>query len=61
MARNDRAPGDGDGDGVRELDDFEVIAERQRVMAALAALTDHYRALNREISTRETLAWMLAR
>ena len=46
---------------VSGMDDFEVIAERQRVMATLAALTDRYRELNREITTRETLRWMLAR
>jgi hypothetical protein len=43
------------------MDDFQVIAERRRVMANLAALTDQYRALNQEISRRETLKWMLAR
>jgi hypothetical protein len=43
------------------MDDFEVIAERRRVMATLAALTDQYRALNQEISRRESLQWMLAR
>jgi hypothetical protein len=46
---------------VSGMDDFEVIAERRRVMAALAALTDRYRELNHEITTRETLNWMLAR
>ena len=46
---------------VSGMDDFEVIAERQRVMATLVALTDRYRVLNREISTRENLKWMLAR
>lgn len=46
---------------VRELDDLAVIAERQRVMAALASLTSRYRALNHEMNTRETLKWMLAR
>jgi len=30
-------------------------------MAALAALTDQYRALNQEITRRETLRWMLGR
>jgi hypothetical protein len=45
---------------VSQMDDFEVIAERRHLMTALAALTDRYRALNREISTRETLKWMLA-
>jgi hypothetical protein len=43
------------------MDDFQVIAERRRVMATLAALTDQYRALNHEITTRESLQWMLAR
>ena len=47
-------------DDVNRMDDFQVIAERQRVMAALAALTDKYRALNHEISRRDTLKWMLA-
>jgi hypothetical protein len=46
---------------VSRMDDFQVIAERQRVMTALAALTDQYRTLNQEISRRETLQWMLAR
>jgi hypothetical protein len=40
------------------LDDFQVITERQRVMAALTALTDQYRALNQEINRRESLQWM---
>jgi hypothetical protein len=43
------------------MDDFQVIAERQRVMTALADLTDQYRALNQEIQRRETLKWMTAR
>jgi hypothetical protein len=42
------------------MDDFEVIAERQRIMANLAVLTDRYRELNREIGKRETLKWMTA-
>jgi len=42
------------------LDDFEVVAERRRIMATLAALTDQYRELNHEINRRETLKWMLA-
>lgn len=46
---------------VSQMDDFEVVDERRRVAASLAALTDRYRVLNREISTRETLRWMLAR
>jgi hypothetical protein len=41
------------------LDDFQVIAERVRVMDALAALTDRYRQLNEEMTRRTTLAWML--
>jgi hypothetical protein len=45
---------------VSGMDDFEVIAERRSIAAALAALTDRYRLLNREISTRDTLKWMLA-
>jgi hypothetical protein len=45
---------------VSQMDDFAVIAERRSVAATLAALTDRYRALNHEISTRETLKWMLA-
>ena len=44
---------------VTRMDDFEVIAERQRVMASLAALTDQYRSLNHEIRRRESLRWML--
>jgi len=46
---------------VSRMDDFQVIAERRRVMANLAALTDQYRALNQEIQRRDTLKWMLAR
>jgi hypothetical protein len=45
---------------VSQLDDFEVIAERARVMKMMAALTDRYRQLNQEMSRRETLKWMLA-
>jgi hypothetical protein len=45
---------------VARLDDFEVIRERRNVMAALATLTDQYRALNHEMSTRQTLKWMVA-
>jgi hypothetical protein len=45
--------------GVGRMDDFEVVAERRRVMAALAARTDQYRALNQEIQRRESLRWML--
>ena len=46
---------------VSRMDDFQVIAERRRVMTALAALTDQYRELNQEINRRESLRWMLAR
>jgi hypothetical protein len=46
---------------VSRMDDFQVIAERQRIMANLAALTDRYRELNQEINRRDTLRWMLAR
>jgi hypothetical protein len=45
--------------GVTQLDDFEVLAERARVAQAIAALTDRYRDLNREMSRREALRWML--
>jgi hypothetical protein len=62
------APGQAGGHGqplgywdVTRMDDFQVIAERQRVMATLAALTDQYRELNQEVNRRETLKWMLAR
>ena len=53
-------PGDDDPDydpGL--LDDFEVLAERDRVAGMLAALTDRYRQLNHEMNRRETLRWML--
>jgi hypothetical protein len=43
-----------------DLDDFELIQERRRVQAALAFLTDKYKALNGEMTRRETLRWMLA-
>ena len=46
---------------VSRMDDFQVIAQRQRVMTALASLTDQYRELNQEINRRDTLRWMLAR
>ncbi len=42
-----------------ELDDFQVIAERLRVMDTIAALTDRYRKLNEEMSRRPALSWML--
>ena len=48
-----------DDDDVSRLDDFELIAERQRVIAALTALTDKYRRLNYEMTHRETLRWIL--
>jgi hypothetical protein len=51
---------DGHYDASR-MDDFEVIAERRRVMANLAALTDQYRELNQELQRRESLRWMVAR
>ena len=46
---------------VRGMDDFQVVAERRRVMATLAALTDQYRELNQELQRRESLRWMVAR
>lgn len=46
---------------VSAMDDFQVLAERRRVMANLAALTDRYRELNNELSRRDTLKWMLAK
>ncbi|MGH3245619.1 MAG: hypothetical protein ACRDOI_05305 [Trebonia sp.] len=45
---------------MNDMDDSEVVAERQRIAVALAALTDQYRALNQEMSRRKTLQWMLA-
>ena len=59
LSKNLAVP-DGRNDPSR-MDDFQVLAERQRVMAVLAALTDQYRELNQEISRRDTLKWMLAR
>jgi hypothetical protein len=47
-------------DDVTLLNDFQVIAERFRVMTALAMLMDKYKALNAEINKRETLRWMVA-
>jgi hypothetical protein len=55
---------DGEQAGHREvsrMDDFQVIAERRRVMTALAALTDQYRELNQELQRRATLQWMVTR
>ena len=51
----------GESPDLSRMDDFQVLAERRRVMTTLAALTDQYRALNQEINKRETLKWMLAR
>jgi hypothetical protein len=51
----------GESRDVSGMDDFQVIAERRRVMAALAALTDEYRELNQELQRRESLRWILAR
>jgi hypothetical protein len=48
------------GDEVSRMDDFEVIAERLRVMTALASLTDRYKRLNDEMTERQTLRWMVA-
>jgi hypothetical protein len=49
-----------EADEVSHMDDFEVMSERQEVMAALASLTDRYRRLNHEMARRETLRWMMA-
>jgi len=45
-------------DDYSQLDDFEVLEERRRVQGWLATLTDKYRALNQEMTRRETLRWM---
>jgi hypothetical protein len=45
---------------VRRMDDFEVVKERQNVIAALASLTDRYKRLNAEMNRRDTLRWMVA-
>jgi hypothetical protein len=50
---------DDPSDDIGQLDDFEVIAERRRIMATLAALSDRYRRLNQEMGRRVTLRWML--
>jgi hypothetical protein len=42
------------------MDDFEVIRERQNIMTALSERTNRCKRLNREMSTRETLRWMVA-
>ena len=52
-------PGDHPGGDPALLDDFELMAERARLAEMLAALTDQYRQLNREMNRRETLRWML--
>jgi hypothetical protein len=57
----DHGQPDDDGCEVSGMNDFQVIAERHRVMTALAALTDRYRTLNHEIGRRETLRWMVTR
>ena len=44
---------------VTQLDDFQVIAERIRVSAMIAAQVDRYRELNEEMARRATLRWML--
>jgi len=46
-------------DEFAELDDFQVITERLRIMNTIAVLTDRYRQLNEEMKRRATLAWML--
>ena len=43
-----------------DMDDFEVIEERRRVMTDLAFLTDKYKALSDEMTKRETLRWITA-
>jgi hypothetical protein len=48
-----------DSDDFTQLDDFQVIAERRRVAAMLAELTDRYRQLNQEMNRRVTLQWMV--
>jgi hypothetical protein len=49
-----------EADEVSRMDDFQVIAERLKVMSALASLTDRYKRLNEEMTRRETLRWMTA-
>lgn len=48
-----------ESDDLSQLDDFELVEERRRVMVALARLTDKYRRLNAEMTRRETLRWMV--
>ncbi|HUB38122.1 MAG TPA: hypothetical protein VMA72_04660 [Streptosporangiaceae bacterium] len=52
-------PADGALGEFTRLDDFQVIAERRRVMEMIAALTDRYRNLNHEMTRRGTLRWMV--
>ncbi len=52
-------PGSDPARDPRLLDDFELIAERARLTAMLAALTDRYRQLNHEMNQRKALRWML--
>lgn len=61
MENREAAAGPGGGYDTSRMDDFQVIAERRRVMTNLAALTDQYKALNQELDRRESLRWMLAR
>ena len=49
-----------ESDDLSQLDDFELVEERRRVMLALARLTDKCRRLNAEMTKRETLRWMVA-
>ena len=42
-----------------ELDDFQVITERLRIMDTITALTDRYKQLNEEMGRRPALSWML--
>ena len=51
--------GQGESDDLSQLDDFELVEERRRVMVALARLTDKHRRLNAEMTKRETLRWMV--
>ena len=43
-------------DEVSQLDDFEVVEERRRVMVALIMLTDKYKRLNAEYLKAATVA-----
>jgi hypothetical protein len=46
-------------DDYSQLDDFEVLEERRRVQGWLAVLVGRYKALNDEMTRRETLRWMV--